>query len=108
MTRPPAGPPPLLNIANVLTGVRLVLVPVFLVALFVDHGHAAWTGGSPRSACSPSPRSPTGSTASWPAGAAWSPTFGKVADPIADKALIGLGAGRAVGARAGCRGGPPS
>ena len=29
------------------------------------------------------------STASSPAGAAWSPTFGKIADPIADKALIG-------------------
>jgi CDP-diacylglycerol--glycerol-3-phosphate 3-phosphatidyltransferase len=27
------------NIANVLTGVRLVLVPVFLVVLFVDDGH---------------------------------------------------------------------
>lgn len=29
---------PLLNIANVLTGVRLVLVPVFLVALFAGGG----------------------------------------------------------------------
>ena len=27
------------NIANVLTGVRLVLVPVFLVVLFVGDGH---------------------------------------------------------------------
>jgi CDP-diacylglycerol---glycerol-3-phosphate 3-phosphatidyltransferase len=34
----PAGPPPLLNIANVLTGVRLLLVPVFLAALMVDQG----------------------------------------------------------------------
>ena len=34
----PAGQPPLLNIANMLTGVRLLLVPVFLVALFVDGG----------------------------------------------------------------------
>jgi CDP-diacylglycerol--glycerol-3-phosphate 3-phosphatidyltransferase len=34
----PAGQPPLLNIANVLTGVRLVLVPVFLVALFTEDG----------------------------------------------------------------------
>jgi CDP-diacylglycerol---glycerol-3-phosphate 3-phosphatidyltransferase len=40
VTAPPAGPPPLLNIANVLTGVRLVLVPVFLAALFVDHGRS--------------------------------------------------------------------
>jgi CDP-diacylglycerol--glycerol-3-phosphate 3-phosphatidyltransferase len=34
----PAGQPPLLNIANVLTGVRLLLVPVFLVALFTEGG----------------------------------------------------------------------
>ena len=34
----PAGQPPLLNIANVLTGLRLLLVPVFLAALFVDGG----------------------------------------------------------------------
>jgi len=37
---PPAGAPPVVNIANVLTGLRLVLVPVFLVALFVDHGRS--------------------------------------------------------------------
>ena len=40
MSSPTAGAPPLLNIANVLTVVRLVLVPVFLVALFVDHGRS--------------------------------------------------------------------
>ena len=40
MSAPPAGPPPLLNIANVLTVVRLLLVPVFLVALFVDDGQS--------------------------------------------------------------------
>src|SRR5687767_15891403 len=34
----PASPPPLLNIANVLTGVRLLLVPVFLVVLFTEDG----------------------------------------------------------------------
>jgi len=34
----PAGQPPLLNIANVLTGIRLLLVPVFLAALLVDDG----------------------------------------------------------------------
>lgn len=34
----PASPPPLLNIANVLTGVRLLLVPVFLAALLVEDG----------------------------------------------------------------------
>ena len=46
-------------------------------------------GASPRSSCSSSPRSPTSSTASSPASAGWSPTFGKIADPIADKALTG-------------------
>ena len=35
---PPGPPPPLLNIANVLTGVRLLLVPVFLLTLFADAG----------------------------------------------------------------------
>ena len=40
MTPPAAGAPPLLNIANVLTGVRLLLVPVFLAALFVDEGQS--------------------------------------------------------------------
>lgn len=38
MSSAPAGQPPLLNIANVLTGVRLVLVPVFLVALLAEDG----------------------------------------------------------------------
>ena len=40
-------------------------------------------------ASSRSPPTPTGSTASSPAAAAWSPSFGKLADPIADKALTG-------------------
>jgi CDP-diacylglycerol---glycerol-3-phosphate 3-phosphatidyltransferase len=38
VTSAPAGQPPLLNIANVLTGVRLLLVPVFLAALFTEGG----------------------------------------------------------------------
>ena len=38
MTSTPPGPPPLLNIANVLTGVRLLLVPVFLAALLTEDG----------------------------------------------------------------------
>ncbi|MEJ3657629.1 CDP-diacylglycerol--glycerol-3-phosphate 3-phosphatidyltransferase [Actinomycetes bacterium KLBMP 9759] len=39
MTSASAGsPPPLLNIANVLTALRLVLVPVFLMALLTDDG----------------------------------------------------------------------
>jgi CDP-diacylglycerol---glycerol-3-phosphate 3-phosphatidyltransferase len=40
MSSPAAGAPPVLNIANVLTCLRLLLVPVFLAALFVDHGRS--------------------------------------------------------------------
>lgn len=37
---PPAAPQPkVINLANLLTGLRLVLVPVFLLALFVGDGH---------------------------------------------------------------------
>lgn len=88
MSRPSASAPPTLNIANVLTGVRLVLVPVFLVALFVEHG-----------------RSPDWRLAAFGIFAVAAFTdrldgelarrrglvtaFGTVADPIADKALIG-------------------
>lgn len=88
MTPPAAGAPPLLNIANVLTGVRLVLVPVFLVTLFVDHGQsvqwrlaafgvfavAAFTDRLDGQLA----RSRGLVTA-----------FGTIADPIADKALTG-------------------
>ena len=85
---PPAGAPPTLNIANVLTCLRLVLVPVFLAALFVDHGRsvdwrlvafgvfavAAFTDRLDGELA----RRRGLVTA-----------FGTVADPIADKALIG-------------------
>ena len=88
MTTPAAGAPPLLNIANVLTCVRLLLVPVFLVTLFVDHGQsvqwrlaafgvfvvAAFTDRLDGQLA----RSRGLVTA-----------FGTVADPIADKALTG-------------------
>ncbi|MEO7981995.1 MAG: CDP-diacylglycerol--glycerol-3-phosphate 3-phosphatidyltransferase [Sporichthyaceae bacterium] len=76
------------NIANALTVLRLVLVPVFLAALFHDDGHDdSWR------------------VLAWVAFAVASVTdridgeiarrhglvtdFGKIADPIADKALIG-------------------
>jgi CDP-diacylglycerol--glycerol-3-phosphate 3-phosphatidyltransferase len=76
------------NVANALTVLRLVLVPVFLVALFQDGGEStAWR------------------VAAFVAFAVASVTdridgelarrhnlvtdFGKIADPIADKALIG-------------------
>jgi CDP-diacylglycerol---glycerol-3-phosphate 3-phosphatidyltransferase len=78
------------NIANGLTILRFVLVPVFVVLLLHDHGHDnGWR------------------VAAWGAFAVASFTdrvdgqiarrrglvtdFGKIADPIADKALIGAG-----------------
>jgi CDP-diacylglycerol--glycerol-3-phosphate 3-phosphatidyltransferase len=86
----PATPPQASawNVANALTILRLVLVPVFLVTLFHDDGHDdAWR------------------VLAWLAFAVASVTdridgeiarkrglvtdFGKIADPIADKALIG-------------------
>jgi CDP-diacylglycerol---glycerol-3-phosphate 3-phosphatidyltransferase len=83
-----ANPPPLLNIANVLTGVRLLLVPVFLVVLFVEDGtdtgwRLAATGVFALAAITDKfdgelARSRGLVTA-----------FGTIADPIADKALTG-------------------
>jgi len=83
-----AATPPLVNIANALTVLRLLLVPVFAVLLLADSGQttswrvaaavafalAGWTdhidGRLARSRNLVTP-------------------FGQVADPIADKALIG-------------------
>ena len=88
----PAGDAPsgvgLWNLANVLTGIRILLVPVFAVLLFTAGGHeSGWRIGA------------------WGAFAAAAFTdkfdgqiararglvteFGKLADPIADKALVG-------------------
>jgi CDP-diacylglycerol--glycerol-3-phosphate 3-phosphatidyltransferase len=88
MTTPPPGPPPLLNIANVLTGLRLVLVPVFLAALVTDGGtRTGWRlvafGVFALAAVTDRldgelARSRGLVTA-----------FGTIADPIADKALMG-------------------
>ena len=83
----PASPASAWNIANALTVFRLVLVPVFLLALFADGGHrTSWR------------------VLAWAVFALASVTdridgdiarkrglvteFGKLADPIADKALI--------------------
>jgi CDP-diacylglycerol--glycerol-3-phosphate 3-phosphatidyltransferase len=85
---PPAGPPPLLNIANVLTAMRLVLVPVFLAALFVDHGRSVdWrlTAFGVFAVAAFTDRL-DGELARR---RGLVTAFGTVADPIADKALIG-------------------
>ena len=87
-TVPVQGTVPLLNIANVLTCVRLLLVPVFVVVLFVAHGRdvdwrlaaflvfavAAFTDRL------------DGQLARSRGLVTW---FGALADPIADKALTG-------------------
>lgn len=79
---------PVLNLANILTIFRIVLVPVFIVVLFIDDGDNPWWR-----------------TLAWGIFALAAVTdhydgriarerglitdFGKLADPIADKALIG-------------------
>ncbi|PXW33599.1 UNVERIFIED_CONTAM: CDP-diacylglycerol--glycerol-3-phosphate 3-phosphatidyltransferase [Williamsia faeni] len=79
---------PILNLANILTIFRIALVPVFIVVLFIDGGDNPWWR-----------------TLAWGIFALAAVTdhydgriarerglitdFGKLADPIADKALIG-------------------
>ena len=62
------------NIANALTVLRLVLVPVFLVAAAPRRRRGRRVAGRWPARRSPWRRSPTGSTARSPGGAGWSPT----------------------------------
>ena len=83
-----APPPPVLNIANVLTMSRLVMVPVFLVALFWDGGHDTlwrWIATAVFALASITDRI-DGEVARK---RGLVTDFGKIADPIADKALTG-------------------
>ncbi len=79
---------PLLNLANQLTVLRLILVPVVLALVFTDGGHsqgwrvAAWAGFAVASITDRL----DGEIARRRGQVT---TFGKLADPIADKALIG-------------------
>jgi CDP-diacylglycerol---glycerol-3-phosphate 3-phosphatidyltransferase len=87
-TGPEPTPVPLLNIANILTVSRLVLVPVFLAALFTEGGHSfGWRlGATVLFAIA----SVTDQLDGWLARRHGLVTdFGKIADPIADKALTG-------------------
>ncbi|WP_236791709.1 CDP-diacylglycerol--glycerol-3-phosphate 3-phosphatidyltransferase [Amycolatopsis sp. GM8] len=77
-----------INIANILTCTRLLLVPVFVVALFVDDGTStAWRIGATALFAL---ASFTDQVDGWVARRYGLVTdFGKIADPIADKALTG-------------------
>ena len=98
MTDQPEKHVPLLNIANVLTMLRIALVPVFVVLLYLD---AEGTLSQPEA---------TNGPWRWAAAAVFLVAmitdkidgdlarsrglitdFGKIADPIADKLLIGAG-----------------
>ncbi|MCW2717828.1 MAG: CDP-diacylglycerol---glycerol-3-phosphate 3-phosphatidyltransferase [Pseudonocardiales bacterium] len=88
MTTVPSGPPPLLNIANVLTGVRLVLVPVFLAALFTDGGtNTGWRLVASGVFALAAITDRFDGELARSRGLVTS--FGTIADPIADKALMG-------------------
>jgi CDP-diacylglycerol---glycerol-3-phosphate 3-phosphatidyltransferase len=85
MTTPKVG---VANVANLLTAIRLVLVPVFLVALFADGGHELhWRiAAFVVFAVAVVTDRFDGALAR---GYGIVTEFGKLADPIADKALIG-------------------
>ncbi|GAA4791435.1 CDP-diacylglycerol--glycerol-3-phosphate 3-phosphatidyltransferase [Actinomycetospora chlora] len=83
-----APPVPLVNVANALTLVRIVLVPVFLVVLFVDDGTSAtwrWAAFAVFAVASLTDTFDGDLARRW----GLVTDFGKIADPIADKALTG-------------------
>jgi len=76
------------NVANLLTGIRLALVPVFLVALFADDGHEIrWRIAAfvVFAVAVVTDRFDGALARTY----GMVTEFGKLADPIADKALIG-------------------
>ncbi|WP_232662532.1 CDP-diacylglycerol--glycerol-3-phosphate 3-phosphatidyltransferase [Pseudonocardia sp. TRM90224] len=89
MTSAPAGgAPPLLNIANVLTGMRLVLVPVFMVALLAEQGQStSWRLIAFGVFAVASITDHFDGELARRRGLVTA--FGTIADPIADKALTG-------------------
>lgn len=79
---------PLLNIANVLTLVRIALVPVFAVALFVDSGQSTtWRLVAAAAFATAAITDRYDGQLARNRGLVTD--FGKIVDPIADKALIG-------------------
>jgi CDP-diacylglycerol--glycerol-3-phosphate 3-phosphatidyltransferase len=84
----PVGAAPLLNIANVLTVLRIALVPVFLWALFADGGHdTRWRLAAFGIFVVAAITDRVDGQLARKHGLVTE--FGKMADPIADKALIG-------------------
>ena len=82
------SPPPVLNIANVLTVIRLMLVPVFVWALVARNGQDVdWRLGAVAvfALAAITDRFDGELARRWGLVTA----FGTIADPIADKALIG-------------------
>ncbi|WOC14421.1 CDP-diacylglycerol--glycerol-3-phosphate 3-phosphatidyltransferase [Gordonia sp. MP11Mi] len=80
--------PPVVNLANALTLFRIVLVPVFVVVLFVDDGHSdLWrvVAFVVFAVAAITDQIDGRIARSWNLVT----DFGKMADPIADKALIG-------------------
>jgi CDP-diacylglycerol--glycerol-3-phosphate 3-phosphatidyltransferase len=76
------------NVANVLTGLRILLVPVFLAALFVGDGHETYwrvVAFIVFTVAVVTDRFDGAIARSY----GMVTEFGKLADPIADKALIG-------------------
>ncbi|MGC5245593.1 CDP-diacylglycerol--glycerol-3-phosphate 3-phosphatidyltransferase [Gordonia sp. DT219] len=84
----PVDSVPVVNIANALTVFRIVLVPVFLVVLFADGGHQTWwrIAAALIFGVAAITDHVDGRLAR---GRGLVTDFGKLADPIADKALIG-------------------
>ncbi|WP_333619838.1 CDP-diacylglycerol--glycerol-3-phosphate 3-phosphatidyltransferase [Dietzia sp.] len=86
----PSGPDqvPVLNIANILTVFRIVLVPVFVVVMFTNGGESTWWRIAAWAVFAIAMM--TDYVDGWYARSRNLVTdFGKLADPIADKALMG-------------------
>ncbi|MEP9391462.1 CDP-diacylglycerol--glycerol-3-phosphate 3-phosphatidyltransferase [Gordonia sp. VNK1] len=84
----PVDPVPVVNIANALTVFRIVLVPVFVIVLFVDGGHdTAWRIAAAVVFGIAAITDHIDGRLARNRGLVTD--FGKLADPIADKALIG-------------------
>ncbi|MGE3664178.1 MAG: CDP-diacylglycerol--glycerol-3-phosphate 3-phosphatidyltransferase [Pseudonocardia sp.] len=82
------APVPLLNIANVLTGIRIALVPAFLATLFVEDGQdPAWRLAAFSVFAVAMATDRLDGELARRRGLVT--TFGVIADPIADKALTG-------------------